>query len=80
MSLQDFARANNLSNTDFSWIYNTKNNLGNNLSAEDRAQRKGAWLAIAQSLPHRTPKSVYAFATRVLHEGNYLVRSISSRA
>ena len=73
MYMQDFARAHNLSDTDLSWIYNTKNNLGNDLTAEDRSQRKGAWSVIAQSLPHRTPKSVWAFATRVLHEGNYLV-------
>ena len=71
--MQDFARAHNLSDTDLSWIYNTRNNLGNALTAEDRAQRKGAWSVIAQSLPDRTPKSVWAFATRVLHEGNYLV-------
>ena len=73
MYMQDFARAHNLSDTDLSWIYNTKNNLGNDLTAEDRSQRKGAWSVIAQSLPHRTPKSVWAFVTRVLHEGNYLV-------
>ena len=72
--LQDFARAHGLSDTDMSWIYNTRNNLGNSLTAEDRTQRKGAWLVIAQALPHRTPKSVWAFATRILHEGNHMVR------
>ena len=64
-----------LSDTDLSWIYNTKNNLGNDMTAEDRTQRKNAWTVIAQALPHRTPKSVWACATRVLHEGNYLVQS-----
>lgn len=75
MYVQDYARAHNLSDTNLSWIYNTRNNLGNDLTAEDRVQRKSAWSVIAQTLPHRTPKSVWAFATRVLHEGNYLVRN-----
>ena len=62
-----------LSESDLSWIYSTRNSRGSSTTAEDRAARKSAWMAIAQALPHRTPKSVWAFATRALHEGNHLV-------
>jgi hypothetical protein len=44
------------------------------MTAEERTRRKNAWIVISQALPHRTPKSVWAYATRVLHEGNYLVQ------
>ena len=71
--MQEYARAHSLSESNLSWIYSTKNNRGGDMTAKGRAACKRAWMAIAQALPHRTPKSVWAFATRTLHEGNHLV-------
>ncbi len=54
------------SSDDFSWLFNTR-------SSGNRKDVAGAWQTIAQSLPHRTYKSVYACGTRMLNELNYQV-------
>ena len=57
-----------LPSEDFGWLFNTR-------GAGNKREAAGAWQTIAQCLPHRTYKSVYACGTRMLHELNYQVSS-----
>jgi hypothetical protein len=63
-----YAQDNGLASDDFAWLLNKARTSGN------RKDVAGAWQTIAQSLPHRTYKSVYACGTRMLSELNYQVR------
>jgi len=65
---QTYAQDNGLPSDDFSWLLNKARTSGN------RKDVNGAWQTIAQSLPHRTYKSVYACGSRMLSELNYQVR------
>ena len=65
---QTYAQENGLPSDDFSWLLNKARTSGN------RKDVNGAWQTIAQSLPHRTYKSVYACGSRMLSELNYQVR------
>eukprot|EP00887_Chlorella_sp_A99_P005250 scaffold1.g5250.t1 len=62
-AVAEYAAAHGHSTKDFSWL------LGNS-----RSGNKGAWVKIAQALPDRTTKSVWAAGTRIFHEGNYQAR------
>lgn len=63
-----YAQDNGLPSDDFAWLLNKPRTSGN------RKDVAGAWQTIAQSLPHRTYKSVYACGSRMLSELNYQVR------
>ena len=63
---QEYAQEHSLPSNDFSWLFNTR-------TSEHKSEAAGAWQVIAQSLPHRTYKAVYACGTRMLHELNYQV-------
>ena len=63
-----YAQDNGLPSDDFAWLLNKARTSGN------RKDVAGAWQTIAQSLPHRTYKSVYACGSRMLSELNYQVR------
>ncbi len=65
---QTYVQDNGLPSDDFSWLLNKARTSGN------RKDVNGAWQTIAQSLPHRTYKSVYACGSRMLSELNYQVR------
>ncbi len=67
-SAQTYAQDNGLPSDDFTWLLNKARTSGN------RKDVNGAWQTIAQSLPHRTYKSVYACGSRMLSELNYQVR------
>ncbi|KAL0027351.1 hypothetical protein WJX79_003122 [Trebouxia sp. C0005] len=60
-----YAQDNGLPSDDFAWLLNKPRTSGN------RKDVAGAWQTIAQSLPHRTYKSVYACGSRMLSELNY---------
>ena len=62
-----YAQEHGLATDDFTWLFGTR-------TAGNRKEVAGAWQAIAQTLPHRTYKSVYACGTRMLHELNYQVK------
>ena len=63
---QEYAQEHSLPSEDFSWLFATR-------TSEHKKEAAGAWQVIAQSLPHRTYKAVYACGTRMLHELNYQV-------
>ena len=55
----------------FEWLLN-----GNN--GENKKEVAGVWQSIAQSLPHRNYKSIYACGTRMLSDRNYQVSLVWS--
>lgn len=61
-----YAQEHGLPTDSFEWLFNVK-------ASENKKQAAGCWRTIAQSLPHRTYKSVYACGTRMLHAMNYQV-------
>lgn len=67
---QEYARDKGLSETDMDWLYSYRDS-----TKEHKRKVRGAWKAVAASLPHRTIQSVYCCGSRMLHEGNYLVSS-----
>ena len=64
--LQDYADEHSLSREDLSWLFATRH-------GEDRTKAAGAWQVVAQQLPDRTAKSVWACGTRMLHQYAYKV-------
>ena len=66
---QEYAQEHSLPSEDFSWLFATR-------TSEHKKEAAGAWQVIAQSLPHRTYKAVYACGTRMLHELNYQVSCV----
>ena len=69
--LQDYADEHSLSKEDLSWLFATRH-------GEDRSKAAGAWQIVAQQLPDRTAKSVWACGTRMLHQYAYKVRRCSA--
>ena len=68
-SAHSYALEHSLPTADFSCLFNTR-------TGGHKKAAAGAWQNIAQSLPHRTYKSVYACGTRMLHELNYQVQPL----
>jgi hypothetical protein len=61
-----YARQNGLSETSFEWLFNTRGGVPGDAGNGGRLQR--VWYDLAAATPHRSPKQVWAHATRRLHE------------
>ena len=70
---QEYARQHGFSTDDLGWLFATRTSTN-----EQRRTAVGAWTAIAERLPHRRLKAVWAAGTRLLHAGNFLVGSTRS--
>ncbi len=53
------------STTEFSWLFER--------TQKRVSRQEGAWAVIAEALPNRTYKAVWAAGTRLFHPGNYQV-------
>ena len=67
---QEYARQHGFSTGDLGWLFATRSSTN-----EQRQTAVGAWTAIAERLPARRLKAVWAAGTRMLHAGNFLVGS-----
>lgn len=62
-AIKAYARQHGLSGSRLDWLFHTRS-----AGAADKERLRRVWLELAEALPHRSPKQVWAAVTRRLHE------------
>jgi hypothetical protein len=62
-AIRGYAAQHGLSPTSLDWLFHTRSR-----GAADKERTRRVWLELAEAVPHRSPKQVWAAVTRRLHE------------